>query len=46
VVPFFGLFSLLQPGIELFLRKEGRAIDALHLLLRSVAFPVSAGQRQ
>src|SRR5215213_296676 len=40
------LFTLFQPGIELFLREKGRAVDALHLLLRRVAFPVSAGQRK
>src|SRR5689334_1213206 len=39
-------FALLQPRIELFLREESRAVDALHLRLRRVAFPVSAGERK
>src|ERR1041385_5169431 len=40
------LFALLQPRVELFLREERRAVDALHLRLRGVAFPVSAGERK
>src|SRR5262249_31975240 len=42
----FGFFLLLDPLVELFLREESRAVDALHLLARFVAFPVRAGDRK
>src|SRR5215831_13395123 len=42
----FGLFLLLDPLVKLFLREESRAVDALHLLARFVAFPVRAGDRK
>src|SRR5215216_7576192 len=32
MISLFRLFTLLQPGVEFFLRKERRAVDALHLL--------------
>src|SRR5262245_44307383 len=41
-----GLFLLFDPLVKLFLRKERRAVDALHLLARFVAFPVRAGDRE
>src|SRR5215211_8600940 len=46
MIALLSLFTLLDPRIELFLRKESRAVDALHLLLRRIAFPVSAGERK
>jgi hypothetical protein len=46
MIALLSFFALLQPRIELFLREESRAVNALHLRLRSVAFPVSAGERK
>src|SRR6185369_5918095 len=45
MIALLSLFTLLEPCIELFLREESRAVDTLHLLLRRVAFPVSARER-
>src|ERR1051326_8562459 len=39
-------YTLLEPLIELFLREESRAVDALHLRLRRVALPVRARERK
>src|SRR5215510_6518227 len=46
VVALLGLFLLLDPFVKLLLREERRAVDALHLLARFVAFPVRAGDRE
>src|SRR6478736_4019201 len=46
MITFLGFFALLQPRVEFFLREESRAVDALHLRLRRVAFPVSARERK
>ena len=46
MIALFGFFALLEPGVEFLRRKERRAIDALHLRLLGVAFPVSARERQ
>src|ERR1044072_5937264 len=46
MIALLSFFTLLEPCIELFLREKSRAVDPLHLLLRRVAFPVSAGERQ
>src|SRR5512145_1015620 len=42
----FGLFLLFDPFVELFLREERGAVDALHLLARFVALPVRSGDRE
>src|SRR4030095_9374770 len=39
-------FALLQPRIALFLLCERDAVDALHLLIVRVSFPIRAGDRQ
>src|SRR5215210_3188572 len=46
MISLLSFFALLEPRIEFFLRKESRAVDALHLLLRRIAFPVSARERK
>src|SRR5262249_45828372 len=46
VIALLGLFLLLDPFVKLFLREEGRSINALHLLARFVAFPVRASDRK
>src|SRR5882672_3592883 len=46
VISLFSLFALLQPRVQLFLRKEGRAVDALHLRLRGITLPISARKRK
>src|SRR6266481_7704502 len=45
VIALFSLFALLQPGVQLLLCKESRAIDALHLRPLSVTLPIGAGKR-
>ena len=44
MITLLGFFTLLQPGIKFLLRKERRAIDALHLRPFGVALPVSSRQ--
>ena len=44
MITLLGFFTLLQPGIKFLLRKECRAIDALHLRPFGVALPVSSCQ--
>src|SRR6185437_7051579 len=46
MISLLSLFALLEPNVKLFLRKERRAVYALHLRQRRIALPVSAGQRQ
>src|ERR1700752_1203954 len=46
MVTLLSFFTLLQPRIQLFLREERGAVNALHLRLRRIAFPVSAGKRE
>src|SRR5262245_4905727 len=46
VIAFFGFLFLFDPVVELFLGKERRPIDPLHLGSRVVAFPMSACDRQ
>src|SRR2546429_5039065 len=46
MIALLGFLSLFQPGVQLFLGKERSSINALHLRPFSVAFPVSAGERQ
>ncbi len=46
VVAPLGLFALLDPCVQLFLRGEGRPVDALHLRAFGVAHPVRAGERE
>src|SRR4029453_14250257 len=46
MVALFGFLALLKPGVQFILRKESRAIDPLHLRLRSVSHPVSSGERK
>ena len=43
VVPLFGLFEHVQVGVEVFLLRPGRAVDALQLFVLGVAAPVGAG---
>src|SRR5882762_840052 len=43
VIAPLGLFELVQIVVQLLLRVEARAVDALHLRVAFLAFPVSAG---
>src|SRR5437762_11138683 len=46
MVTLLSFLTLFQPTVEFSLSEERRAVDALHLRTLSIAFPVSAGQRQ
>src|ERR1700682_2055114 len=46
MISFLSFLALLEPGVQFFLREESGAVDALHLRILSVAFPVSAGKGQ
>jgi hypothetical protein len=41
VIPLFRLFSLFYPCIKFFLGRERRSVNALHLLVFGIAFPIS-----
>ena len=46
MVALLGLFEPLEVLVELLLREERRAVDALHLVVLLVALPVGAGDRE
>src|SRR6202012_4553871 len=45
VIARLGLLELLEVGVQIFLREEGRAVDALELLVVFLAQPIGTGDR-
>jgi hypothetical protein len=46
MIATFGFFALLEPRVELVLLRECDPVDALHLLIVRIAFPVRTGDRE